>query len=140
MALAGLFLAAFLAATILPAQSELVFVTLQAQGTAPVWLLIAVATAGNVLGACVTYAMGVGIERFRHHRWFPVGPAALARAQNWFARWGAWSLLLSWAPGGDALTLAAGVMRLQPWRFLLLTVAAKGGRYIALAGLFRAWG
>jgi len=140
MALTGLFLAAFLAATILPAQSELVFAAMQAQGVAPVWLLIVVATAGNVLGACVTYAMGAGIERLRNHRWFPVSPGQLQRAQRWFARWGAWSLLLSWAPGGDALTLAAGVMRLHPLRFLALTVVAKGGRYIALAGLLNAWG
>ncbi len=140
MALTGLFLAAFLAATILPAQSELVFAAMQAQGVAPVWLLIVVATAGNVLGACVTYAMGAGIERLRNHRWFPVTPGQLQRAQRWFARWGAWSLLLSWAPGGDALTLAAGVMRLHPLLFLALTVVAKGGRYIALAGLLRAWG
>ncbi len=140
MALTGLFLAAFLAATILPAQSELVFAAMQAQGVAPVWLLIVVATAANVLGACVTYAMGAGIERLRNHRWFPVTPGQLHRAQRWFARWGAWSLLLSWAPGGDGLTLAAGVMRLHPLRFLALTVVAKVGRYIALAGLLRTWG
>jgi membrane protein YqaA with SNARE-associated domain len=134
-ALLALFSAAFLAATILPAQSELVFAALQAQGAHPLWQLLAVATFGNVLGACVTYVMGLGVERFRHRRWFPATPAQLDRAQSWFARWGAASLLLSWAPGGDIFPLMAGVMRLSFPLFLALTIVAKGGRYLVLAGL-----
>lgn len=133
--LAGLFAAAFLAATILPAQSELVFAALQAQGLHPVWVLLAVATLGNVLGACVTYAMGLGIERYQNRRWLPATPARMERARAWYARWGAASLLMSWAPGGDVLTLLAGVMRLNPAVFLALTLLAKGGRYVVLAGL-----
>jgi len=133
--LVGLFAAAFLAATVLPAQSELVFVALQAQGLHSVWLLLVVATVGNTLGACVTYAMGRGVERFRGRRWFPATPAQLDRAQGWYRRWGAASLLLSWAPGGDLLTLMAGVMRLPFGLFLALTLLAKGGRYAVLAGL-----
>lgn len=133
--LIALFTAAFLAATVLPAQSELVFVALQAQGTHPLWQMILVATLGNVLGACVTYGMGMGLERFRDRAWFPASPAQLNRAQGWYARWGAASLLLSWAPGGDVLTLIAGVMRLPFATFLALTVLAKGGRYLVLAGL-----
>lgn len=134
-ALITLFSAAFLAATIIPAQSELVFAALQAQGTHPLWQLLAVATVGNVLGSVVTYAMGLGVERFRHRRWFPATPAQLDRAQSWFARWGAASLLLSWLPGGDIFPLMAGVMRLSFPLFLLLTTIAKGGRYLVLAGL-----
>lgn len=133
--LLGLFAAAFIAATVLPAQSELVFAALQAQGLHPVWVLVVVATLGNTLGACVTYAMGRGVERLRDRRWFPATPAQMDRAQRWYARWGAASLLLSWAPGGDVLTLMAGVMRLRIAVFLALTVVAKGGRYIGLAAL-----
>lgn len=133
--LVALFFAAFLAATIVPAQSELVFAAMQAQGSHPLWQLLVVATFGNVLGSCVTYAMGYGIERFRDRRWFPATPAQLDRAQSWFARWGAASLLLSWAPGGDIFPLMAGVMRLPLPTFLVLVTLAKGGRYLVLAGL-----
>ena len=94
---------------------------------------------GNVLGACVTYAMGRGVERFRDRRWFPASPAQMDRAQGWYARWGAASLLLSWAPGGDVLTLMAGVMRLPVLTFLVLTTLAKGGRYLVLAGVLAAF-
>lgn len=134
-ALLGLFTAAFLAATLLPAQSELVFAALQAQGSHPVVTLLAVATLGNVLGACLTYAMGRGVERFRDRSWFPASPAQMDRAQGWYSRWGAASLLLSWAPGGDIFPLMAGVMRLSIPVFLILTTLAKGGRYLVLAGI-----
>lgn len=50
MALWGLFLAAFVAATLLPAQSELALAGLLAAGHKPVWLLVAAATTGNILG------------------------------------------------------------------------------------------
>ena len=58
LALLGLFLAAFLAATLIPAQSEAVFVALMPADSHPVWLLLAVATTGNVLGALVNWFIG----------------------------------------------------------------------------------
>jgi membrane protein YqaA with SNARE-associated domain len=130
--LAGLFLAAFLAATPVPMQSEVVFLALQAAGW-PALALIAVASVGNILGSCVTYAVGRGAESFRHKGWFPLTPAALARAQGWWQRWGLWSLLLSWAPGGDLLVALAGLMRVPVWQFLLLVTLAKTARYAVLA-------
>ncbi|MBP9182225.1 MAG: DedA family protein [Fuscovulum sp.] len=130
--LAGLFLVAFLAATPVPAQSELVFLALQAAGWEAL-PLVAVASVGNVLGSCVTYGLGRGAERFRDKGWFPLTPAALARAQGWWGRWGRWSLLLSWAPGGDILVALAGLMRVPAWQFLALITLAKTGRYVVLA-------
>lgn len=131
--LAGLFAAAFGAATLLPFQSEIVFVAMQVAGTIPLWLLLVVASIGNTAGSVVNYAMGLGVERFRHSRWFPVTPAQLDRAQRWYARWGVWTLLLSWAPFGDGFTVVAGMMRTRFWLFLLLVALAKTGRYAALA-------
>ncbi|RBO51693.1 DedA family protein [Rhodovulum sp. BSW8] len=131
--LVSLFAAAFGAATILPFQSEVVFVGLQLAGQIGIGWLILVASIGNVLGAVVNYVLGRGIERFRHRRWFPASEAQLARAQRWYGRWGVWSLLLSWAPFGDAFTVVAGMMRTPVWLFVLLVTLAKTGRYAALA-------
>lgn len=132
--LGGLFAIAFVAATILPAQSEAALVGLLVADTHPAILLVAVASIGNVLGAMVNWALGRGVERFRDRRWFPIGPAALDRATGWYRRWGRWSLLLSWAPiGGDALTVAAGVLREPLWSFVVLVTIAKTARYVALA-------
>jgi len=135
-ALAGLFGIAFVAATILPAQSEAALVALLAAGDIAPWLLVLVASAGNVLGAVVNWFLGRGIERFRDRRWFPVSPRQLDRATRWYGRWGRWSLLLSWLPiGGDALTVAAGVLREPLWSFVALVTVAKAGRYIVLAAI-----
>ncbi len=76
---------------------------------------------------------GRGIERLRTRRWFPVSPAALARAESRYRRYGRWSLLLAWMPIiGDPLTVVAGVLRESFWIFLLLVSAAKIGRYLVL--------
>lgn len=138
MSYAGLFAAAFVAATLLPMQSEAALVALLLAGH-PAWALVLVASVGNVLGSLVNWGLGRGIERYRDRRWFPVRPAALARAQRWYARTGRWSLLLSWLPVvGDALPLVAGVMR-EPLRVVVpLVVLAKTGRYVVLVQLVRA--
>ncbi|HEY0503402.1 MAG TPA: YqaA family protein [Lysobacter sp.] len=131
----GLFASAFIAATLLPAQSEGVMVGLLLAGYVP-WLLVLVASVGNVLGSTVNWFLGREATRFADRRWFPVKPAALARAQAWYARYGKWTLLLSWVPViGDPLTLAAGVMRERLGVFLLLVALAKTGRYVVLAAI-----
>lgn len=128
-----LFLAALLAATPVPMNSEIPFLALLGGGH-PAWLLVAVASVGNILGSCVTYLTGVWAARFRHRRWFPLTPAAMVRAERWYNRWGIWSLLLSWAPGGDVLVALAGLWRVPFPAFLALVALAKTARYAALAG------
>jgi membrane protein YqaA with SNARE-associated domain len=137
---AGLFAVAFMAATILPAQSEAALAGLLLTGAYPATLLIATASLGNVAGSAVNWLLGRGIDSLRHRRWFPVSGAALERAQRWYRRLGRWSLLLSWLPiVGDPLTVAAGVMRERFIVFILLVGIAKTGRYLALAAIVRGW-
>ncbi|WP_330165810.1 YqaA family protein [Salipiger marinus] len=117
----------------LPAQSEALVVGLLLTDYAP-WLVLAVASVGNVLGSVVNWFLGRGIELFRGRRCFPASPAALARAEGWYRRYGRWSLLLAWAPIiGDPLTVVAGVLRETFLVFLLLVSIAKIGRYLILA-------
>lgn len=131
---AGLFMAALAASDcILPMQSEAVLVGLLLADYSP-WLLITVASVGNVLGSVINWLLGRGIERFRDRPWFPASGAKLERAQHWYRRYGKWSLLLSWAPIiGDPLTVVAGVLREPFPMFLLLVTIAKIGRYLVLA-------
>lgn len=132
--LGGLFAISFVAATVLPAQSEAALAGLLMAGTHSPLLLIGVASLGNVLGAVINWVLGRGVERFRHKPWFPVSPSMLDRATHWYRRWGRWSLLLSWIPfGGDALTVAAGVLCDSFWSFVILVTIAKTARYLVLA-------
>ena len=132
-ALAGLFLAAFLAATVVPAQSEAVLFGLLYLGRSEPLLLLAVASAGNTLGSVVNWGLGRAVNRFREQRWFPIPDRRLADAERWFARYGPASLLLSWVPIiGDALTVAAGILRVPLFTFVLIVGFAKTARYAAL--------
>ena len=129
----GLFVAAFVAATIVPFQSEIIFVALQVADRVPVFWLVVIASIGNTLGALVNFYIGLGITRFEGKRWFPATPAQMARAEVWFQRWGVWVLLVSWLPVGDVMTVMAGVMRTPVWLFIVLVGIAKTTRYVGLA-------
>ncbi|MDG6778523.1 DedA family protein [Thiomicrorhabdus sp. zzn3] len=131
----SLFLLSFLAATLIPAGSEVLLSSLLLEGYDPfsLWLW---ATLGNTLGAVVNYLLGRYLLHFQSRRWFPFKADSLHKSQAWFGRYGVWSLLFSWAPLlGDALTFIAGVMRVRFWLFLLLTALGKGARYAILVGL-----
>jgi membrane protein YqaA with SNARE-associated domain len=136
----GLFTLAFLAATILPAQSEAALVGALLTGSYPWWALVVVASVGNVGGSVVNWLLGRSVERFRNQRWFPVSAAALDRAQDRYRRYGRWSLLLSWVPFiGDPLTVVAGCLREPLGSFVLIVAVAKTARYLAVAGFATGW-
>lgn len=130
----GLTVSALIAATLLPMQSEAALVALLALEPRAVYSLVLAASLGNVLGSQINWWLGGQLHRWQSRRWFPVTPIQLARAQQWYQRYGRWSLLLSWMPVvGDPLTLIAGVLREPFWRFTLLVSIAKIGRYAILA-------
>lgn len=132
----GLFLSAFIAATLLPFYSEAVIVALSGAGGFDAVMLVVVATFGNTLGAVVNWALGRYLLHWQDRRWFPFRPDRLERAGRWFRRYGEWSLLLAWAPViGDPLTFVAGVMRVRIVPFLALVAAGKGARYATLVWL-----
>ena len=135
LAYLSLFASGFIAATLFPASSEALLLSLQAKGYQPALLFIAALT-GNSLGACVNWYLGYRLQYFQNRRWFPVSEPALARARHWFNRFGSISMLFSWLPVvGDPLTLVAGVVRMRFWLFLPLMVLGKALRYGALIWL-----
>jgi membrane protein YqaA with SNARE-associated domain len=137
---AGLFWASFLAATVLPFQSEVVLFGMLLTHHYTVPLLVLVASLGNILGSVVNYGLGRGLAHFEERRWFPVKRAKIARAEAWYHAYGRWSLLLSWVPIiGDPLTIVAGVLRESFPVFLLLVMMAKVARYVAVAAITAGW-
>jgi membrane protein YqaA with SNARE-associated domain len=140
LAYAGLFWASFLAATVLPFQSEAVLFAMLLTDHYRWWLLLLVASAGNVLGSVVNYGLGRGLAAFEGRPWFPLRRESIARAEGWYHAYGRWSLLLSWMPIiGDPLTIVAGVLRESFAIFLLLVTIAKVSRYVAVAAITYGW-
>jgi membrane protein YqaA with SNARE-associated domain len=130
--LVGLFVSAFISATILPGSSEVVMTALVTAYPALAWQAFAVATAGNVLGCLLTFGMGWygrdGYERFQRVK-VDLSSANAQRLQ----RWGPPALFLAFLPlVGDALVLAAGWLKMPLWKSLAWIAAGKGARYLVL--------
>lgn len=124
-----IFISALAAATILPLSSEVAVIAAIKTGFNP-WFVWLAASLGNILGSVINWLLGGYIERFRHHRWFPFSDTQLDKAQQQFKQYGVWTLLFAWLPViGDALTLAAGVLRIRISVFLLLVSIGKSLRY-----------
>ena len=140
VSLGALFLAGFLASTLLPGGSEpLLLVYLAQQAPVALWptatWVVLVMGLGNTLGGMVTFGMGGG-GRYVYARWRErVDPtkASHRKAHGWLDRWGPWALLMSWVPiVGDPLCLAAGAMRLPFWRCVLAMAIGKFARYLLI--------
>ena len=119
----ALFGGAFLAATLLPGGSEAVLFGVLKAYPHLFWPALAVATLGNTLGGMSSYLIGRIIPQRRE-------PKGLARVRAH----GAVVLLFSWVPiVGDPLCVAAGWLRLDPWRPAAFIAAGKFARYFAVA-------
>jgi membrane protein YqaA with SNARE-associated domain len=123
--LAALFASAFVSATVLPGNSEIVLVAVLKAFPERFAQAITLATLGNTLGGLTTY----GVGRLIPQRKVPDG-----RALAWVRRYGAVALLLSWVPViGDALCAAAGWLRVPLWSSSLAMLLGKLARYLAVA-------
>ena len=131
----SLFLLSFLAATQVPLGSEWMLVTMLLSKGDPL-LVVAVATAGNYLGALSTYWIGLYGGEFLKRRVLRMDEQSTQRAERFYDRFGSFSLLLSFLPVvGDPLCLIGGVLRVSFIRFSLLVVSGKLARYAAVAWL-----
>ncbi|WP_444895188.1 YqaA family protein [Microbulbifer sp. SSSA005] len=128
----GLFVSAFLAATILPLSSEIVMTGLLLQGLSP-WALIIVATTGNVAGSLLNYALGYWASLGVIKKWLRMSEEEFVRAEQRFKKYGVFSLFFSWVPIiGDPLTVMAGILRVRLVWFLLLVTMGKCLRYLVV--------
>ncbi len=124
--LSGLFLASFLASTVLPGGSEAVlwgFLKMHPeQASTALW----VATIGNTAGGMSSWACGRFLPRWQKLQTLP--------HKEKLERYGSPALLLSWLPLlGDALCVAAGWLRLHWLPCCLFMAAGKFVRYWLIA-------
>ena len=129
-----MFASAFLSATVLPGNSEIIFIALaipkSALGTwlsTDIFLLLFMATLGNGLGSLTTYGIGRWLPQFRpkNHRTLWV--------MKQLQRYGSLTLLLSWLPiVGDLFCALAGWLRLNFIVSCFFIFLGKLVRYVAL--------
>lgn len=123
LSLWGLFLSSFLGATLLPGGSEIVLVGVLKLHPELFWPALLLATLGNTLGGMVSFYMG---------RAFP--PTRQLKHVEKVQHYGTPALLLAWLPlVGDALCVAAGWLRLNPWYAALFIALGKFARYAVIA-------
>jgi membrane protein YqaA with SNARE-associated domain len=123
LSLPALFVSSFLAATLLPGGSEIVFLALLKGGYTALTPALLVGTVGNTLGGMTSYFLGRALPPGKPLPW--IGQVK---------RFGSVSLLLAWAPVvGDALCVAAGWLRLNLWWVTLFMAIGKAARYWILA-------
>lgn len=128
-----LFLLSFFASTVIPVGSEWLLVSMIIKGFDPV-LTVSTATAGNTLGACTTYGIGIFGSSWVIRKLFRMDEKTQKRAEKFYARYGVWSLLLSWLPlVGDPICFAGGLLRIHFGVFVVLVLAGKLLRYGLLA-------
>jgi len=131
----GMFVASFLAATILPLSSEVVLTALLVNGLSPV-ALVSVATTGNVLGSILNYALGYWVSIEVVKRWLKISEEEFVRAEQRFTKYGLVSLLFAWMPIiGDPITVVAGILRVRFLWFVILVTAGKLARYVVITYL-----
>ncbi|HEY4467344.1 MAG TPA: YqaA family protein [Klebsiella sp.] len=129
LSLISLFASSFLSATLLPGNSEMVLIVMLLAGVSQPWLLVLIAIIGNSLGGVTNVILG---------RLFPLRTTSRwqEKASDWLKRYGAVTLLLSWAPViGDLLCLLAGWMRISWGPVLFFLCLGKALRYIVIAAI-----
>lgn len=124
--LAALFAASFAAATLVPLPSEAALYAYLQAHPANVALAVAVATVGNTAGGMTSYAIG----RFIPQRQLQ------AKAIERVRRYGVPITALAWLPiAGDALSVAAGWLRMNWLLVLAFMAAGRLARYAVVASL-----
>jgi membrane protein YqaA with SNARE-associated domain len=125
----GLFVSSFVSATLLPGGSEFLLAALVREAPREIWMAIGVATVGNTLGALTSYVIGRVLPQTKQH----------IKAVQWLRQWGHAALLFSWLPiVGDALCVAAGWLKINPWWATLSIATGKLARYVVVAHFAKA--
>jgi membrane protein DedA with SNARE-associated domain len=113
----------------IPSEGTMLFAGFNvSEGEYSLLVVVAVATAANLVGSWIAYAIGyygrVDILE-KHGRKLHIKPSHLEWADRWFERYGAWTVFLTRMIPiiRTFISLPAGVARMPFWRFTLLTVA-----------------
>lgn len=125
----GVFIAAFLAATILPFSSEVVLTGALLAG-ASYWPCMVAATIGNFLGGMTCYWLGLLGKTEWIGKYLKMDTSRIDRVKEWVRHKGAWTAFFVFLPGiGDFVAVALGFLRANVWIVALSMFLGKAVRY-----------
>ena len=128
----GLFIASFLAATILPFGSEVVFAGVIAWGLDP-WICVGLASVGNWMGGMTNYFLGRLGKIEWIEKYLKVDRTKIEKMQNWLEKKGAVMAFFSFLPAiGDLIALAIGFMRANLYIVNVSMFLGKFIRYVLI--------
>lgn len=128
----GLLLASFLAATILPFSSEVVFAALIAAGM-DIWTSILFATIGNAAGGATCYYVGRLGKTEWLEKWFKIKPEKIDKMISWLHGKGAVMGFFGFLPAvGDVILVALGFMRASVPVVMVSMTIGKFLRYVLI--------
>lgn len=128
----GLLLASFLAATVLPFSSEVVFAALIAGGMDIVTSII-FATIGNAAGGATCYYLGRLGKTEWLVKWFRIKPEKIERTIQWLHGKGAVMGFFGFLPVvGDGMLVALGYMRANSPVVMITMTIGKFLRYLLI--------
>lgn len=131
----GLFLASFLASTIIPFSSEALLGTMIVYNYDS-FLCITVATLGNTLGSITSYFLGYLGKWTMLEKYFGVKHTKIEKFHLKIKKWGSAIALFTWLPiVGDLISVALGFLRVNFKAVLLFTFIGKLFRYIVIVYL-----
>lgn len=135
----GLFVASFLAATLIPFSSEIVLSVLIANDYDFVYCL-SVATMGNWFGGISNYTLGYIGNWQTLEKYFGIQKAKVEPVKKYIDRWGSQLAFLCWLPiFGDIFAVGLGFFKVQFTNVALWMLVGKMFRYI-IWGAITYWG
>jgi membrane protein YqaA with SNARE-associated domain len=127
----GLFLASFLAATVVPFSSEIIFSAMVFSGLDP-WTCVWVATLGNFVGGMTSYYVGLLGKIEWIEKYFHIKKEKLEKTTVRIQKYGDWFAFFSFVPFiGDVIAVATGFFRCKWWKVAISMLIGKFARYIA---------
>ena len=126
----GLFIASFLAATVVPFSSEVVF-SAMVFGGLDAWTCVLVATLGNWLGGMTCYYLGRLGKIEWIEKYLRIKKEKMEKFMGKLHRYGDWFAFFSFLPGiGDVIAVASGYFRCRWWIVALSMLLGRFVRYI----------
>lgn len=126
----GLFIGSFLAATVIPFSSDVLFLGLLGLGGDPL-ISVIVATAGNFLGGVTSYGLGYLGKWEWIEKYFKVSRERIEKQKAQVDRWGSILALFSWVPFiGDVMAIALGFYKVPFASCALFMLVGKCIRYV----------